>query len=537
MPVFGSSRKRNPADSSISDFLRDFEARFPFGPRVRRFFRTAECDPIYASPIPDEINGPGGSWYLLVRLTPSLEERFGLTREFVVYCTTVTDLQSRAVPQIKRLMQVVNRPVEREFAVIVTDDEKATEKVRDWSLERSEGITLISMTRSELELIAAEENASLVLPRVFDNWLFTRNLYDERTPVTGYQFFGREEALGQLERTIKEGRHSGIFGLRKIGKTSLLRELQLRCRLRANLRVAVVDLQASSSAPSAGQIAHRIGRQVVEELFATTELARSDIRRDLDLPQKWSGNGPREMIDRVCEGLAQSLTEGLLEGTNLALVLDEAEILLPASQAPLPEAVELLRGLRGVAQETQALTLIVAGVNAHPLEAPTLGAHDNPIFQFMVPSYLGPLSDESCQEMIRRIGRKMGVRWEADAMQLIIAEVGGHPLLARLAAADVTNLHHERPCRLTLLHVRPVLKDFHRVHGSVFKEMTDSLRRYYGEELEILRLVVAGERQAAREWRDEFPDAVNHLVGYGVLDPDWMSVRVPVLERWLKENG
>jgi hypothetical protein len=53
--------------------------------------------------------------------------------------------------------------------------------------------------------------------------------YDVRDPVAGaFSFFGRDAAVETLSRRIAEGRPVGIFGLRKLGKTSLLQALRDR---------------------------------------------------------------------------------------------------------------------------------------------------------------------------------------------------------------------------------------------------------------------------------------------------------------------
>src|SRR5437773_2502734 len=121
--------------------LARLEAEFTFGPLVRKLFKSAEADPIYAAPIQPVIGGPPGSWVLHVRLPRRLEESFGFTREFVVYCLNVSDFRSRHVTQLKRLIESAEHPVATDFAMVMTCDPLAGEKIRDWAIDRTEGLT------------------------------------------------------------------------------------------------------------------------------------------------------------------------------------------------------------------------------------------------------------------------------------------------------------------------------------------------------------------------------------------------------------
>jgi hypothetical protein len=54
-------------------------------------------------------------------------------------------------------------------------------------------------------------------------------------------FFGRGEISNRLSTVLAQGQHAGVFGLRKIGKTSLLNQIQQRFE---GTPTALVDCQA-----------------------------------------------------------------------------------------------------------------------------------------------------------------------------------------------------------------------------------------------------------------------------------------------------
>ena len=218
------------------------------------------------------------------------------------------------------------------------------------------------------------------------------------------------------------------------------------------------------------------------------------------------------------------------------VILDEAEILLPTVDAPKDHAVEFFRVLRGVSQETQQLTLVLAGVNATPSESPAIGDQDNPLIGLLSVEYLGPLTLQECKEMVQRVGRKMQVRWDDAPLTALARAVGAHPLLARLAASDVVT-SADQPSRPNTSHVAAAIEHFPVRNGPIFEQMFQSLRRYYADEFELLRLLAGGDREFGRQYADANPNALNHLAGYGLIDPISLTISIPVFSSWLGAQG
>jgi hypothetical protein len=529
-----------PGIAGLEGFLRRFEDQFPHGSLVRRLVKSAGVDPIYASEVPPVIRAPTGSWVLHVRLPRTLEDSFGFTRQFVIFCTETRDLQTRNVEQLQRLISAANPAVTNDFAIIFCRDADAKSKLRDWAVERTEGIVVVAVTPEDIEVLLADpQNAPQAIPRLLEEAFKNRNLYDERDPVRGDRFFGRAEELRELDRLISHGnRHIGIFGLRRIGKTSLLLELIDRLKKRPDVVPIFVNLEISSSAPSAAHVAWRLGDAVAEVVAArSSTLSHNGARRALGIPNEWTEVSPATLMTSLATSLVSVLRSGVLREVRLVVMLDEAEILLPNPAEPMPDAIHFLRMIRGVSQQTEQLTLVMAGVNATPSESPVIGEDDNPLFGLLSVRYLGPLDFAACAELIRDVGRRMRMRWDPAATKAVTAYVGGHPLLARLAASDVWTRHPERPLRPTAEMVNHDLLGFHVVNSNIFAQMVQSLRRYYPDELEVLKIIASGDKQFARSLLHDDPSILNHLVGYGVLDQKTLEISVPAFRAWLSSSA
>ena len=83
--------------------------------------------------------------------------------------------------------------------------------------------------------------ASIELDRQLRRALGNANLYESGMPITDFlTFFGRASLIEDMLQIINRGENIGIFGLRKIGKTSLMWQLKERINHHG---VALVDLQ------------------------------------------------------------------------------------------------------------------------------------------------------------------------------------------------------------------------------------------------------------------------------------------------------
>ena len=94
-------------------------------------------------------------------------------------------------------------------------------------------------------LFQKSEKPLQTIQELLGQYLGRRDLYSNTVPVSGRRFFGRERLLLRLTDEVQRGQFLGIYGLRKIGKTSLIHQLRDE-KLRGDA-VAYVDLQASAA--------------------------------------------------------------------------------------------------------------------------------------------------------------------------------------------------------------------------------------------------------------------------------------------------
>ncbi len=245
--------------------------------------------------------------------------------------------------------------------------------------------------------------------------------YDVRDPVAGaFSFFGRDALVHDLLRRAAEGRPVGIFGLRKMGKSSLLRALGDR----APFPVAAVNLQT-------------VGPADVAELYTRAlqpwlQWMRARGLADLPLPTIAPEN-PTASFVAAAQALLEHLhTHG--QEPRLGLFLDEAELITPRPDGSGPDLgryLAFIRAVRGLIDQDARLSLVVASLNPAINRINAWDGEQNPAFNLFQEIYLPPLARDDCIQLVRNVGRQVGLVYDDPALEQITALSGGHPFLAR----------------------------------------------------------------------------------------------------------
>ena len=243
-----------------------------------------------------------------------------------------------------------------------------------------------------------------------------RDLYNRKGPVSDKSnFFGREAIANDLTLRLQNGEAIGIFGLRKIGKTSLLQYI----RSTSEAPMAHVDFLAGTDFES-------VIDRALKSWFESARDKKIVWEPDFDKSKE-----PLQQFRTAIERLQQS---SLKENKGIPILLvDEIEMIFPYSDASVTTKKNYLdfsRILRGLNQENR-LGLIFAGVDSTINNVNRVGREQNPFYQFLYEQYLGPISDKDCGEMVTAIGQLMNLTYTEGALEKIVQSSGCHPSIAR----------------------------------------------------------------------------------------------------------
>lgn len=234
-----------------------------------------------------------------------------------------------------------------------------------------------------------------------------RNPFIAGSWVRGDNFFGRQGLL----REVLEGDRDSLWvvGARRLGKTSLLKELELRVQQSPQTPWAALywDLEGSSDA-----------RGLADGLLGAVEDSEAFRRATGVLAEDVEGMSVSEMLGALVRKTVRS-------GWRLLLLIDEAEELLAVQRG---DAVALPR-LRRLFQKGPDLRVVMTSTR-RLARIDSAELDTSPFLQgFIPPLYLTPLQPDEARSLLSR------GRFAAADVERILERTACHPFLLQLIAS------------------------------------------------------------------------------------------------------
>jgi hypothetical protein len=441
---------------------------------------------------------------------PFIAELVGFEREILLSYAPFQELQARAVALHDEVLNVDRARLDPMGSVLVSDDQETKRRLADIVSTEPERPPIIGISRTELAAIRSADDLRGLL---FAN-LYQRDLFAFESALrTDTTFFGREDIVAVLVDRFRSGQNSGLFGLRRIGKTSVL--YAVRRRLSSGELAGSAYLDVSS--PAVYQSRWWELLQILVRAFADPlDLQRADRSRLRALSVQYSEHDAAAHFKADIFRLAEQYP-----GSRLLLQLDEVEhITFDISPAAhwANDYLPFWQTLRSVHQDSQGrFGFLTVGVNPHILETDRVGRFDNPLFSTTKPFYLGPFDQPALREMVRNIGKYMGLRVEEGVYTRLLEEYGGHPFLVRQACSHLARRVPVRPGQITA-----ALYEKERSHIAValeknVKQILNVLAIWYPDEFEMIRLLARGDRSTFLTYAIESAAFTEHVEGYGLV--------------------
>lgn len=395
------------------------------------------------------------------------------------------------------------REVTPDLIFFSSPDDRLTFKLNEWSQ--------LQFTAIPLPITLDDEPIALI--SLLRDHIYARNLFYETTPVSGSKFFGRKTLMQELRDDIANQRVSGLFGLRKSGKTSIL--FQLAETLTSDTLIPVfIDLETLPSPPIdpgpdfMQEVALRVSAELDKRGMPSAELAAFQAAQGI-VQFKAS-------LDSVVRRLEKS-------DITLVLLLDEIEFLTPSDQidtqeADFPAVAQALASLRAVAQSARNFTFLLSGLTNHILENGRLYGRPNPLFSWAKARYVGPFSRQEANELATTTGARMGIEIQEGALGALYDASGGHAYLYRNLASEVVGTLPLDTYR-RVLRTSDVLHELTTWRRSVagnIEAILNHLARYYPTEGVLLETLKDAPRDFLELAAGE-DKAVHHLASLGLI--------------------
>lgn len=289
------------------------------------------------------------------------------------------------------------------------------------ALQDEQKVALVTALEVRDALLLSDRDCRLLLDRALTRAGRLDNPFDYKGIVREHtEFFGRKQELELLIGLIGRGQQVGLYGIHKIGKSSLLEQLRRKLHL-SHPEISVVKVELGSHLKDASDFYH----EVLHKLPGLT-----------DIPPKQRLT--REAFQHALQAFHQKRIE---ERPNhrLLLIIDEYAHLIPdrRGQGGMRDFIEVLGLLKALHQEKGWLLILPCGRTAAIHQQANLGAYENPFLDLLHTHFLQPLPRHENDALMMTLGTRAGLTFTSEALEAVYQETGGHPTFSRALGSQI----------------------------------------------------------------------------------------------------
>ena len=379
-------------------------------------------------------------------------------------------------------------------------------RYRLYEIRERDGLVIVPLDINSFAQASPDRSVDDLLRSEIDQATGDQDLYTVPGPVSDdLSFFGRERVLQDIVDLLDGGYPVGLFGLRKVGKTSLIQRLYGRLVLQRP--IAMVDIQKTTQQQGIWSL--------YPDIIAAFANHLQRYRPEVTLPNLQLWPGAKSPSPAMADAFIQDVQDlHMMLGApdkdkRLLLIVDEVDRLLPAGASPGYSGFTAFFGqLRATNQQAQMLDFLVVGVDAAVNRVERWQDHDNELYRALHEVWMPPMGHDDVGEMIESLGFQMGVRYEEAALRWLANCGGGQPFVTRqmcgravaerLGRGAITvTLEQARMAVEEFIFDDPYLPELWRTRlDEAQREMLRTLARAT-EPLPRLTLLPSAQRQAA----------------------------------------
>lgn len=465
--------------------------------------------------------------YCLVKPTDYFGEQFNLKREIVLIFSKYEKFEPRtfdAIAEVYRRNEQQFR-IDRICSIIISKDKNVIEEVSQILKTDIEMQVVVPFKYVEL---MNGDRTQLITNR-FREHFYERDLFAFESPLKkDIYFFGRREYIHELISRHNSGENSGVFGLRRSGKTSVLQAIDRAAEL-INTACVILDCQ---------DLYHfRWNRALYAVITSVSRVVEINI---ISQKEEYDEENANEMFAQDLERLINESQRDIL------LLFDEIEQITPGlgmedNWKTGDDFVKFWHTIRSNFHKWgNKFTFILAGTNPSAIEQISINQHDNPLFnQLKADSYLLPFDVNDTKEMINKLGGYMGISFDDIVCAKLTQDFGGHPYLIRHFCSAINQYimtsGMQKPISVTNAIYNKVMPLFvEKSADNYCKFILGVLIDYYPEENKFLEQLALGNLdQEGQAMYD--PQMISHLLGYGIIENNQgvLDFKIEVLKNYL----
>ncbi|HEY9127432.1 MAG TPA: AAA-like domain-containing protein [Acidobacteriaceae bacterium] len=427
-----------------------------------------------------------------------------IQRELLCLVSSYTEQQARTIAFAKRIIAGSNGRLEQNVCLLVHREARGNSKLKKWG--REQGLTVLPIYVSGNTVPGGNE-----LEKALSFEFFSQDPFDITGPVASdAQFFGRRTEAQELARKLQNGQIRSCFGIRKIGKTSIMHRILHEIEDNFECKTIFADCQKDSIfSLSAPQLLMSFAKTIQKSSQSHSRVFEVvPHNQDVDLAQ-----ASQVFLDSVSS-----------VDVPVVLAFDEVDYIAPGSPtAPhwKSDFIPFWRNVRAAYQSAgraeKTLSIFVCGVSSKWFSVESIDGLENAALAFVPEEYLSPLPRGASAAMIRSVGPVAGLRFDESSAEFIAQNCSDMPFWIRKACSYI----HERidtavrPIAVTREMVEPIVSSFVTAEGGSMAQVAlQHLFRVYPDlRAPCLQLKEVEKVQAN-------PSTLRVLCKYGLTHPD-----------------
>lgn len=483
--------------------------------------------------------------YSLFGPTKQFVIQLGLEKvEFAVIFCNQEDFQRRTLEEaFSHLTRNVIPKVRviGHFYMLVTKYDDIVSEIKKPDIQRSIEHSIVPFSYRELHDADAAELENFMLLR-FKQFLFERDFFSYSEPINDrlFLFGGRDQyAKGIVDRSIS-GDHSGIFGLRKSGKTSVLNAIKQELDKRNIFYISYRCIELTIYG-------------WYQALFRIAKDAYIKCEKELLIEEYTELNAMESFISDIDKLLR------IQEFSQIVLIFDEIEQIAFDStfgekwQDSISFHYFWSTFITFCEKFNGKLSLIIAGINPSISEIDFLPVKDgkasprNPMYKKLSNyNYLKPFVFEQIKRMVNELGKYMGLTFDDDVCFELYKDFGGHPFFTRQMCKVINQHIKDKNLRKEDEYLFAIKRPLYNAikDGGIFevesiqwcKDILKELKDCYSDEYQMLLKIANKDITAARQIKRN-QSIIPHLLGYGLIRFDnaskEMDINIDIIRHYL----
>lgn len=474
--------------------------------------------------------------YCLAKPTRDFNLTFNLNREIVVVFADYVSFEPRSL-DVAAVVAKERQPrlrIDKSCQIVISRDEEIEQKLAEILKDNNFNSIVIPFSYKEL----LDDPAKGVVMERFRKYLFEADLFAVSNPIEeDVFFFGRRDLVFDIVNKCKTNTHSGVFGLRRSGKTSLL--YAVKRLLTADGYPTVYIPCQSQLSPTSWQLALYT---IVSDIFNVTKVKG---QKDRHSKQSYLEENAAVCFENDMMRIFSEIEKPIV------LLFDEIEAItfgVPNENENWQNGdyyVNFWNTIRGFyLKHTQVISFVVAGTNPRINEVPIIKeGMSNPMYGQLSKSnqgaYLTPFNLSDTQNMVNTLGGYMGITFDEHVCSALTLDCGGHPYLIRLLCSFINRELKQQKAK------RPKVVNIHTYKDALnkFEETNDATGFYlmilnilienYIKEFNVLKEIAINGKEYISNFMDD--EALLHLLGYGLIENSdgKYSIRFSTIARYL----